>query len=1118
MSRPFVHLHCHSEGSFLDGFATVSEIVARAVELGHGSVAVTDHGEVNQHLTLDREARRAGIKPIFGVEAYQTLAPGEKVKDNHHLILLAKNSVGLHNIWALSSLAYTQEFYYKPRVTFEMLEKYHEGVIATSACLAGCIPSYILTDVKESGRLLDKYLKIFGEDFFLEIHSNTMDKQRAVNIALYELASRRGIPTTLACDSHYIYREQSKEHDVLLAIQTNTSIYSDKAFKLPTDDFWMQDSDTVSSNLSYLPQSAVDECLDNTLLIASRCDVQIEGVASMPAPPIPREIVSEDPVTTYFQELLDIGWDKKLSHLERGSEKEKVYKDRLTEEWDLIVQKGFVKYFLVVQEYVNWAKTHDILIGPARGSAGGSLIAYLLNITEIDPIRYDLLFGRFLTPGRTEMPDIDVDFPPGDAGQTLVREHLKELYGGDNVTRIGTFTKQGVKGVVRDVGRALGLEIREVEKISYILDNIPDMHTANVEVTWTEALKCKALLGGQTIESQLAPFHKAHPDLFRLCEGLVGKIRQSSIHAAGVVISADPLPSLCPIRVRTGETSTQFEMHGVEQLGFLKVDILSIRNLYTLMIARNLVKERTGEYVDFYKFVDEYDDPAVWDLLCSGRSSGIFQIETSGLTNMAKELQPRKIEELSVLIAVFRPGITRTGMVEEYIKRKKGEAEVTYLHPKLEPILRETYGVMVYQEQIMAICRELAGYSLEEADKVRKILGKMLFDKMKEERVVFVNRSVKRGVDKDTANKIFDLMEAFGIYGFNKAHSVAYATLSYWTAWMKCYHTAEFMTALLITNESDAPRYIKECKTWGIPVLPPDVNVSKETFTISDRGIHFGLMAIKGVGTTAVHQIVAAQPFSNFEDYLAKTEGCRAVTSRVTTSLIRVGAFDAFGKGRSKLLADFEYFNTAVEVCQHRVTSEDALLEGLTGLPLDREGEMKCVAGDRDPQLASTMLDRVSRLKRPCGKRCPGYVGVMPPKSDIVEWTDQERSDQEEELLGLALSFDPLEHYEGFLSEVLTSDEELDDPVVGSVYLVGGLVSSVIKHIDRKNHNMAFIEVTFNGRVWKEVVFASLYSKYEFLLHKGAVLLTEVVWDSGWQFKRGERLDFVDGEVVSGSN
>ncbi|ABB15622.1 DNA polymerase III subunit alpha [Carboxydothermus hydrogenoformans] len=884
----FVHLHTHSCYSLLDGAGKIKDLVGRAVELKMPALALTDHGNLFGVIEFYKEAKAQGIKPILGVEVY--VAPRTrfdktpKIDDQlTHLVLLAKDRTGYQNLLRLVSRSYTEGYYYKPRVDKQLLAENSQGLIALSSCLAGEIPELILSGQREKAReVAGIYRDIFGkENFYLELQYHGISEQKVVNRELIALSKQLNIPLVATNDVHYILKEHAKTHDVLLAIQTGKSINDPGRMKFPTEEFYLKTPYEMELIFGELP-----DALKNTLNIAEQCNLEFEfGRYLLPDFPVPE---GKTPAQ-YLKELCFQGLYKRYPN--PGEE----VKTRLLHELKIIEQMGFSGYFLIVWDFIRYAREKGIMVGPGRGSAAGSLVAYTLEITDIDPLKYGLLFERFLNPERVSMPDIDVDFC-FERRQEVI-DYLYQKYGEDRVAQIITFGTMAAKAAVRDVGRALDWPYSEVDKIAKLIPNV-------LGITLEEAIETTP---------ELKTLYQNNPkvrELLDLARQIEGMPRHASVHAAGLVIAPEEIDKHIPLfKTSEGVVTTQFEKDTVEELGLLKIDLLGLRTLTVIEKALDFIKKQTGKEINLKDI--PLDDEKTYKLLGEGDTVGVFQLESQGMRQILKELKPTSIEDLIALVALYRPGPLGSGMVEDFINRRHGRVPVEYPHPDLEPILRETYGVIVYQEQVMLIASVLAGFSLGEADLLRRAMGKKKPEIIAALKNDFIERSVARGYPREKAEEIFNLIEYFAGYGFNKSHSAAYAFVAYYTAWLKANFPVAFLAALLISVKDNLDKvtvYAEDCQRRGIKVLPPDINLSEVDFTISGQEIRFGLAAVKNVGEAAAAKIIEERqkgPFRDFNDFLHRIDK-KTVNKRVIESLIKAGAFASFGFNRKTLLNNLD--------------------------------------------------------------------------------------------------------------------------------------------------------------------------------------------------------------------
>ena len=894
----FVHLHIHSEFSLLDGANRIKDLPVRAKELGMKAMAITDHGVMYGAIDFYKACKKEGIKPIIGCEVY--VAPHSRFDkqpgiDNkyNHLILLAKNNQGYKNLSKLVSIGFTEGYYYKPRIDLEVLEKYHEGLICLSACLAGSVNQALLNGQEEKAEEIALWhKKVFGDDYYIEIQNNGLKEQVLANQKLIKLARKLNLPLVATNDAHYLKREDAYNHEILLCIQTGKRMSDEDRMRFDTDELYVKSPEEMSEYFSAFP-----DAIENTVKIADQCNVEFEfGHTILPNYDVPPEYPTH---YDFLKKLCDDGLKKRYGE----NPSEEILK-RAEYEIGIIKKMGYVDYYLIVWDFIHYAKSHNIPVGPGRGSGAGSILAYAIEITDIDPMKYGLLFERFLNPERISMPDFDVDFCYEHRQDVI--DYVSRKYGHDHVSQIITFGTMSARMVIRDVARVLDFPYADADKLAKMIPN--ELH-----ITIKKALEQNKELND--LYENDGEVHK----LLTIAMGLEGMPRQASTHACGVVITKDPVDTYVPLYVRDNQISTQYIMTTLEELGLLKMDFLGLRTLTVIQDTINLVKEGKGIDVEFDK---EMADPKVYKLWQNGNTCGIFQFESQGMTNFMKELKPDCLEDLIAGVSLYRPG--PMDQIPRYIRGKQNPGHNEYTHPSLEPILNVTYGCMVYQEQVMQIVRDLAGYSLGRADLVRRAMGKKKLDVMAKEREVFINGQVdengnvvvpgcvRNGIDAESANKIFDEMAEFAKYAFNKSHAACYAVVAYRTAYLKAYYPAEFMASMLnsfLGNLDKVPDYIDECKKLGIEILEPNINMSSTKFTVEDGKIRFGLGSIKNVGIQPVDNIIKDRnehgKFTSFTDFCERMSG-EAVNKKCIESLIKAGTFAEFPETRATLLASFE--------------------------------------------------------------------------------------------------------------------------------------------------------------------------------------------------------------------
>ena len=946
----FVHLHVHTEYSLLDGASRIKELVQRTKELGMDSVAITDHGVMYGAIAFYKEAMAQGIHPIIGCEVY--VAPQSRHERAevdgvryYHLILLAENEIGYRNLVRLVSLANIEGYYYKPRVDKDLLRQYHEGIIALSACVAGEIPRSILRgDPERTDEILAEYVDIFGRDnFFLELQDHGLPEEKTVNHALRDLSKKHDIGLVATNDIHYVRAEDSEFHDILLCVQTGRTINDPNRMRFSGPDYYLKSEAEMTALFHDYPGA-----VENTAKIAARCRVDFTfGELQLPFYPIPEKFADDD---AYLRTLCE----ERLP--ERYSEITNEIRSRLDYELGVIHGMGYASYFLIVWDFINYARGHGVAVGPGRGSAAGSIVAYLLGITNIDPLRYALLFERFLNPERVSMPDIDIDFDDINRGRVI--SYVKERYGEDHVAQIATFGTMGAKGAIRDVGRVLEMSFSEVS-------NITKLVPSELNITIDRALKESADFRRRYEEDEEA--HRVI-DLARKIEGLP---RNTSIHAAGVVIAKEPLTNHVPVWISEGTLVTEFDKDDVEALGLLKMDFLGLR---TLSIIEDALKNiRTSHGIDIDIDNIPLEDDLTAQMLCDGDTGAVFQMESAGMTNLVKDLQPKGFVDLIPTVALYRPGPLGSGMVTDFIDGLHGKKEVVYMHPLLEPILKETFGVVLYQEQVMQIVQVLAGFTLGQADLLRRAMGKKKHELLMAQKESFLAGCANNGIDAPLANHIFDLLTHFADYGFNKSHSASYGLLAWQTAYLKAHYPVEFMAGVLtsIMDKTDKiPVYIRLCHQMKIRILPPDINSSAATFSIESGAIRFGLAAVRNVGENAIavleHVREEGGPFRSLVDFCTRVD-LRILNKRAIESLIKCGAFDSLGIDRNHLLASL---NAAVTDAARR---QRDLLSGQIGLFGDEAMAEIQQIGDFDDVPLCTPRERLIWEKEATGFYITGH-------------------------------------------------------------------------------------------------------------------------------------------------
>ena len=1035
----FTHLHVHTEYSLLDGSNKIKELVAQTKALGMDSVAITDHGVMYGVIDFYRAAQAAGIRPIIGCEVY--VAPNSRFdkagqQDNkyNHLVLLAENNTGYHNLMKLVSRGFTEGFYYKPRVDMELLREYHEGIIALSACLAGVVPEYIQKGLYEDAKQKALELEeVFGKgNFFLELQDHGIPAQKTVNQSLLRMSQETGIDLVATNDIHYTYAEDEKSHDILLCIQTGKKVADEDRMRYEGGQYYVKSEEEMRKLFPYAKAAC-----DNTQRIAERCQVTIEfGKYKLPEFPVPEGYDA----WSYLNELTWTGLNRRYEN------PDETLKKRLEYELNTIKNMGFVDYFLIVWDFIHYAKSQGIAVGPGRGSAAGSLVSYCLEITDLDPIKYSLLFERFLNPNRVTMPDIDVDFCYERRQEVI--DYVVEKYGKDRVVQIVTFGTMAARGVIRDVGRVLDLPYAQV-------DSVAKMIPAELNMTIDLALKKNPELK-RTYE-QDAVIH----ELIDMSKRLEGLPRHTSTHAAGVVISPKAVDEYVPLSRGVDDcVTTQFTMTTLEELGLLKMDFLGLRTLTVIQNAVKLINRRRETPLDIYDI--DSADPKVYEMIAAAKTEGVFQLESGGMKGFMKELKPSSLEDIIAGISLYRPG--PMDFIPRYIKGKQNQSSIVYDCPELEEILAPTYGCIVYQEQVMQIVMKLAGYDLGRSDLVRRAMSKKKADVMAKEREYFVYGNealnvpgcIARGIDEKIANKIFDEMTDFAKYAFNKSHAAAYTIVSYQTAWLKYYYPVEFMAALMtsvIDNPTKVAEYIMECRKMNIKLLPPDINEGERDFSVSDGNIRYALSAIKSVGRSVIDSIVRERtergPFASLKDFIERLSG-KEVNKRTVESFIKSGAMDCFHVTRRQLM--MVYVQVMDQVNQERKKS--------------MTGQM-------------SLFDFVSEEEK-------AEFDVHYP--NVGEYDKELKLAFEKEVLGVYISGHPLEEYGKFLMKnvtAVTTDFYLDDETGAARVrdnqsaVIGGMITSKTVKVTKNNQLMAFVSLEDLVGTVEVIIFPRDYEKYQ---------------------------------------
>ena len=1115
----FVHLHIHSEYSLLDGANRIKDIPVRAKELGMDAIALTDHGVMYGVIDFYKACKKEGIKPIIGCEVY--VAPRGRTRfdkepniDNryNHLILLAKNMQGYRNLSKLVSIGFTEGYYYKPRIDYEVLEKYSEGLICLSACLAGAVNQALLNGREEEAEnIANWHRNVFGEDYYIEIQNNGIKEQVLANQKLVKLAKKLEIPLVATNDAHYLKRGDSYNHEVLLCIQTGKRMTDSDRMRFDTEELYIKSPEEMIEYFKAFP-----DAIENTVKIAEKCNVEFEfGHTILPNYDVPKEYETH---YDYLKKLCDEGIKKRY-----GENPSQEILERAEYELGVIKKMGYVDYFLIVWDFIHYAKEHDIPVGPGRGSGAGSILAYAIEITDIDPMKYNLLFERFLNPERISMPDFDVDF--SDEQRQEVIDYVSRKYGHDHVAQIITFGTLAAKNAIRNVGRALDISLQETDKIAKMIPN-------EIHITIAKALE-------ENVELRnLYESDERIKELLDVSMALEGMPKNTSTHACGVVITKDPVDTYVPLYERDGQISTEYIMTTLEELGLLKMDFLGLR---TLSVIKNTIEEVKHTRKINVEFDNQMDDPEVYKLWQEGKSCGIFQFESQGMTNFMQELKPDCLEDIIAGVSLYRPG--PMDQIPRYI-RGKLTGKYEYTHPALEPILNVTYGCMVYQEQVMQIVRDLAGYSLGRADLVRRAMGKKKLDVMAKEREIFINGQVdeegnivvpgcvRNGIDADSANKIFDEMAEFAKYAFNKSHAACYAVVAYRTAYLKRYYTPEFMAAMLnsyLGNLDRVPIYIDECHDLGIEILKPDINKSFLKFTVdvsedsnnldaNKRNIRFGLGSIKNVGIAPVEAIIAERKangeYKSFTDFCERISD-ESVNKKCIESLIKAGVFDEFEQTRATLLASFENIIDTIQSSKKKGMEGQFSMFDLAGFGSKQEDKK----------------NNIEELKYTFDEK--------------EEFSEKEILSLEKEMLGIYLSGHPLEKLKDEIERQTNidtkdlaaldsqmanvEDQDLNDPEAvlnlaeqmqnskkmkftdGQEVTYAGIISKVKKKFTKNNKIMAFITIEDLYGTAEILAFENTYLKCQQSLMEENIVLVK----GRLSIRDGERTTIIANEITN---
>ena len=1061
MTSEFVHLHNHSDYSLLDGAQRIDQLVNTIDDLNMDSVALTEHGNMFSAVPYYKYAKRAGIKPIIGCEMY--VATGSRFDKNprpgggwgnNHLILLAQNFTGYKNLMKLVTAGYLEGFYYRPRIDMELLRQYSEGLICLSGCLKGEVPERMLNgDYEGAKNTALMFSEIFPDRYYLEIQNHGIPEEEKNIQNMKKLSSELGLPLVCTNDAHYAKKDHWEAHDIHICLGTGKERSDPKRLRYATPEFYFKSQDDMFHLFKEFP-----EAIENTRKIADSIDLTLPiGESHLPNFPIPSSSATQDP-DDYLRLLTEKGAMSLYGDLTPD------IKGRIGHELKVIKNMGFAGYFLITADFVKYAKDSNIPVGPGRGSAAGSIVSYALGITSIDPLKHDLLFERFLNPDRISMPDIDIDFCIERRGEVI--NYIKDQYGENSVTQIITFGKMKAKQVVRDVGRVMGYSFSDVDKIAKSIPN-------ELNITLDKALE-----KSPELQKMAEGNYKELMDYSKVLEGMN---RHASIHAAGVVIAPGELTDYVPLyKSSTDDITSQYDMKGLEELGLLKMDFLGLRNLTVIDKAIKLIEQK-GETVDLDKL--ELDNENVYKLFSKGHTIGVFQFESSGMREYLKKLKPSGIEDLIAMNALYRPGPMQN--IDDFISRKHGKNKIVYPHPIMEPILKETYGIIVYQEQVMQIAHEIAGFTLAEADIMRRAMGKKIKALMEELSVKFVNGAEGKGIKKKKAEEIFSLIEKFAQYGFNKSHSTAYAYVAYQTAWLKVHHPAEFMSANLTSEMGTIDRIvvlINECKKMGIEVKAPDINVSYEDFRpIDEKTISYGLNAIKNVGSKALETIISERLSNGI--YLSIFDICsrvdqQKVNKRVLESLTASGSLDSLEGNRAQ---KYEAVDGAIKYGQKMQVEKDKNQVDLFGL------------GEEQSSLIKT-----------------------PTLNEIQDWSEKESLEKEMEVLGLYVSGHPLlEHAEDLEEFTNVSFEEGQDLSKNDTICVGGMITKIVRRYDRRNREMAFFDMDCLGGHAEIVVFSDCYQSYSRLIKEGSVVFIKGKPSEGSDFSD---LKILADEIISVQN
>jgi DNA polymerase-3 subunit alpha len=1016
----FVHLHNHTAYSLLDGAIKIDDLIKKTKEYNMPAVSITDHGVLYAVIDFYKKAKKENIKPIIGCELY--LSSGsrfEKKRKNYHLLLLAENKKGYHNLIQLVSKAWLEGFYYKPRVDKDLLAEYSEGLICLSACIQGEIPQLILDGNYDlAKKAVSDYQAIFGrENFFLELQDHHLSKEKEAAQGLIRLSREENIPAVITNDVHYLNKEDAELHDILLALQTGTTTADENRMTFQGREYYFKSSSEMKDIFPDFKSA-----YDNTIKISERIDLELD-FNHFYLPDYPDLAQEESPEDLLRKLCLDGLKEKNMTENKEALE-------RLKYELKIIYEMGYAAYFLIVHDFVAYAEKNNIMVGPGRGSAAGSLVAYLLKITKVNPLKYGLIFERFLNPERVTMPDIDIDF---DENRDQIIDYVKERYGEERVAQIGTFGTMAGRAAVRDIGRALGISYGKVDKVAKMISS-----RAGIEESMSNSKKLRNLYNQDSQVKELIDYAK----------GVEGFPRHISTHAAGVIIGAEPLAQIVPLQKQDESVITQLPMGDLESLGLLKMDFLGLRNLTVIKNTLELIKKRKGIEIDINSI--PLDDEDVYEFLSTGKTAGVFQMESYLFQSLNRKLKPEKFNDLIAMLALGRPGPLGSNIVDDFIDIRHGKKEAEYLHPKLKPILKETFGMILYQEQVMEIASSLGGYTMGEADILRRGMGKKKIDLVASEREKFVNGAVDNNIDRKTADEIFDQMEYFAGYGFNKSHSTAYAFLAYQTAYLKYHYSAEFMAALfssVMGNHDKIADYIKACREMDIEILPPNINNSSHDFLAeSDSRIRYGLKAIKNIGSSTIYAVEKARKNGEFKsmiDFLKRID-MSSLNIQSLEALIKAGAFDSISENRAGLLINYEeIYNKYNSFHKNRAQGQQSFAELFSDDNSFMEEDLKY--------------------------------------NEIDELETETILNQEKEFLGVYLSAHPLDKYNNKLKKLNTLPINTASAAAeGSILFTAGHIISYKEHITKRNNKMAFITINDQNDKIEVIIFADLFKTIDF--------------------------------------